>query len=142
MQQLLDRFVFRISPTTVAFVKSTDDDRLWCAHTMRQSSFRRLCVQQKTKIAWCVPGFSLLGSQNYSFSGFVNISMGGWVQHSGRGSGLYVMYAHWALFNRKLLFIREVRHRDNITRHTPVPGKTKLFHLLHHIHHTDPVSWF
>ena len=57
MQQLLDRFVFRIGPTTVAFVKSTDDDRLWCAHTMRQSSFRRLCVQQKTKIAWCVPGF-------------------------------------------------------------------------------------
>ena len=58
MQQLLDRFVFRIGPTTVAFVKSTDDDRLWYAHTMRQSSFRRLCVQQKTKIAWCVPGFS------------------------------------------------------------------------------------
>ena len=59
MQQLLDRFVFRIGPTTVAFVKSTDDDRLWCAHTMRQSSFRRLCVQQKTKIAWCVPGFKV-----------------------------------------------------------------------------------
>ena len=59
MQQLLDRFVFRIGPTTVAFVKSMDDDRLWCAHTMRQSSFRRLCVQQKTKIAWCVPGFIL-----------------------------------------------------------------------------------
>ena len=58
MQQLLDRFVFRIGPTTVAFVKSTDDDRLWCAHTMRQSSFRRLCVQQKTKIAWCVPGLT------------------------------------------------------------------------------------
>ena len=58
MQQLLDRFVFRIGPTTVAFVKSTDDDRLWCAHTMRQSSFRRLCVQQKTKTAWCVPGLS------------------------------------------------------------------------------------
>ena len=38
-------------------VKSTNDDRLWCAHTMRFSSFRRLCVQQKTKIAWCVPGF-------------------------------------------------------------------------------------
>ena len=55
MQQLLDRFVFRIGPTTVAFIKSTDDDRLWCAHTMRRSSFRRLCVQQKTKIAWCVP---------------------------------------------------------------------------------------
>ena len=49
----------RIGPTTVAFVKSTDDDRLWCAHTMRQSSFRRLCVQQKTKIAWCVPGFRI-----------------------------------------------------------------------------------
>ena len=64
MQQLLDRFVFRIGPTTVAFVKSTDDDRLWCAHTMRQSSFRRLCVQQKTKIAWCVPGLRVrLGSK-------------------------------------------------------------------------------
>ena len=58
MRQLLDRFDFRIGPTTVAFVKSTNDDRLWCAHTMRFSSFRRLCVQQKTKIAWCVPGFS------------------------------------------------------------------------------------
>ena len=58
MQQLLDRFDFRIGPTTVAFVKSTNDDRLWCAHTMRFSSFRRLCVQQKTKIAWCVPGLT------------------------------------------------------------------------------------
>ena len=48
-------YASRIGPTTVAFVKSTDDDRLWCAHTMRRSSFRRLCVQQKTKIAWCVP---------------------------------------------------------------------------------------
>ena len=57
MRQLLDRFDFRIGPTTVAFVKSTNDDRLWCAHTMRFLSFRRLCVQQKTKIAWCVPGF-------------------------------------------------------------------------------------
>ena len=57
MQQLLDRFVFRIGPTTVAFVKSTGDNCLWCAHTMQQSSFRRLCVQQTTKIAWCVPGF-------------------------------------------------------------------------------------
>ena len=56
MQQLLDRFVFRIGPTTVAFVKSTGDNCLWCAHTMQQSSFRRLCVQQTTKIAWCVPG--------------------------------------------------------------------------------------
>ena len=58
MQQLLDRFVFRIGPTTVAFVKSTGDNCLWCAHTMQQSSFRRLCVQQTTKIAWCVPGFT------------------------------------------------------------------------------------
>ena len=57
MQQLLDRFVFRIGPTTVAFVKSTGDNCLWYAHTMQQSSFRRLCVQQTTKIAWCVPGF-------------------------------------------------------------------------------------
>ena len=45
-----------IGPTTVAFVKSTGDNCLWCAHTMQQSSFRRLCVQQTTKIAWCVPG--------------------------------------------------------------------------------------
>ena len=44
----------------VAFVKSTNDDRLWCAHTMRFSSFRRLCVQQKTKVAWCVPGLSYI----------------------------------------------------------------------------------
>ena len=58
MRQLMDRFDFRIGPTTVAFVKSTKDDRLWCAHTMRFPSFRRLCVQQNTKIAWCVPGFS------------------------------------------------------------------------------------
>ena len=50
------RKCFNVCPTTVAFVESTDDDRLWCAHTMRQSSFRRLYVQQKTKIAWCVPG--------------------------------------------------------------------------------------
>ena len=57
MRQLLDRFDLPIGPTTVAFVKSTNDDRLLCAHTMRFSSFRRLCVQQKTKIAWCVPGF-------------------------------------------------------------------------------------
>ena len=56
MRQLLDRFDFRIGPTTVVFVKSTNDDRLWCAHTMRFSSFHRLCVQQKTKIAWRVPG--------------------------------------------------------------------------------------
>ncbi len=41
---------------SVAFVKSTNDDRLLCAHTMRFSSFSRLCVQQKTKIAWCEPG--------------------------------------------------------------------------------------
>ena len=39
--------------------KSTKDDRLWCAHTLRFSSIRRLCVQQKTKIAWCVPGLTL-----------------------------------------------------------------------------------
>ena len=56
MRWQLDRFDFRIGPTTVALVKSTDDDCLWCAHTMRFSSFRRLCVQQKTKIAWCEPG--------------------------------------------------------------------------------------
>ncbi len=56
MRRQLDRFDFRIGPTTVALVKSTDDDRLWCAHTMQFSSFRRLCVQQKTKIAWCEPG--------------------------------------------------------------------------------------
>ena len=60
MRRQLDRFDFRIGPTTVALVKSTDDDRLWCAHTMRFSSFRRLCVQQKTKIAWCEPGFKFI----------------------------------------------------------------------------------
>ena len=63
MRQLLDRFENRIGPTTVAFVKSTNDDHLWCAHTMRFSSSlratkdeNRICVQQKTKISWCVPG--------------------------------------------------------------------------------------
>ena len=68
MRQLLDRFDFRIGPTTVAFVKSTNDNRLWCAHTMRFSSFRRLCVQQKTKVAWCVPGFKL-GTHHAIFVG-------------------------------------------------------------------------
>ena len=48
-----------IGPTTVALVKSTDDDHLWCAHTMRFSSFRRLWVQQKMKISWCEPGFRM-----------------------------------------------------------------------------------
>ena len=67
MQQLLDRFVFRIGPTTVAFVKSTGDNCLWCAHTMQQSSFRRLCVQQTTKIAWCVPGFRPLYKQSWRY---------------------------------------------------------------------------
>ena len=60
MRRQLDRFDFRIGPTTVALVKSTNDDRRWCAHTMRFSSFRRLCIQQKTKIAWCVPGLTCL----------------------------------------------------------------------------------
>ena len=69
MRQLLDRIDFRIGPTTVAFVKSTNDDRLWCAHTMRFSSFRRLCVQQKTKIAWCVPGLIKLGTHHAIFVG-------------------------------------------------------------------------
>ena len=57
MRRQLDRFDLRIGQTTIALVKSTDDDRLSCAHTMRFSSFRLLCVQQKTKIAWCEPGF-------------------------------------------------------------------------------------
>ena len=41
MRRQLDRFDFRIGPTTVALVKSTKDDRLWCAHTMRFSSSLR-----------------------------------------------------------------------------------------------------
>ena len=48
MRQLLDRFDFRIGPTTVAFVKSTNDDHLLCAHTMRFSSFRRTTVGPTT----------------------------------------------------------------------------------------------
>ena len=66
MRWQLDRFDFRIGPTTVALVKSTDDDRLWCDHTMRFSSFRRLCVQQKTKIAWCEPGLRVVVSIPWS----------------------------------------------------------------------------
>ncbi len=58
MRRQLDRFDLRIGQTTIALVKSTDDDRLSCAHTMRFSSFRLLCVQQKTKIAWCEPGLT------------------------------------------------------------------------------------
>ena len=59
MRRQLDRFDFRIGATTVALAKSTNDDRLWCAHTMRFSSFRRLWIPQKTKIAWCVPGIKI-----------------------------------------------------------------------------------
>ena len=60
MRQLLDRFDFRIGPTTVAFVKSTNDDRLWCAHTMRFSSSlrptkdenRMVCAGLKALVLW------------------------------------------------------------------------------------------
>ena len=41
MRRQLDRFNFRIGPTTVALVKSAKDVRLWCTHTTRFSSSLR-----------------------------------------------------------------------------------------------------
>ena len=65
MRRKLDQFDFRIGPTTVALVKSTNGDRLWCAHTMQFSVFCCLCVQHKTKISLCVPGADTALAQLY-----------------------------------------------------------------------------